>query len=111
MYDKLYGVRCRVKRKIMRRLNEGDKKSDIRWKIANIIVREAAKRGYAIVMEKLGKRPAENMIESVKDKQFRHRIYQASLKGVQRAIDEKERARCPSTIQRTEEHLKNMPTT
>ncbi len=34
-------------------------KSDIRWKIANIIVRESVKRGYAIVMENLGKRLAK----------------------------------------------------
>ncbi|MEM0366586.1 MAG: IS200/IS605 family accessory protein TnpB-related protein [Acidilobaceae archaeon] len=82
----------------MRRLNEGYKKSDIRWKIANIIVREAAKREYAIVMDKLGKRPAENMVKRIKDKQLRHRIYQASFKGVQIAIDEKTREHGASVL-------------
>ncbi|MEM1685653.1 MAG: IS200/IS605 family accessory protein TnpB-related protein [Acidilobaceae archaeon] len=82
----------------MRRLNEGDKKSDIRWKTANIIVREAAKREYAIVMDKLGKRPAEYMVKRIKDKQLRHRIYQASLKGAQIAIDEKTREHGASVL-------------
>ena len=90
-YDALYGVECRVKKRILRKLGEREKKNDARWKIANIVVREAVKRGCAIVMEKLGKRPAENMIKKVNDKQLKHRIYQASLRGVQRAVEEKAR--------------------
>jgi len=88
-YDKLYGTRCRIKKRILRKLNERDKKNDAKWKIANIVVREAVKRGYAIAMEKLRKKPAENMIKKVKDKQLRHRIHQASFRGVQRAVEEK----------------------
>ncbi|MEM1710626.1 MAG: transposase [Sulfolobales archaeon] len=88
-YDRLYGTRCRIKKKIMRKLNERNKKNDARWKIANIVVREATKRGYGIILEKLGKRPAENMIEKVKDKQLKHRIHQAPFRGVQRVVEEK----------------------
>ena len=92
-YDKLYGVKCRVKRKILRRLKEKKKKSDLRWKLANIIVRVAKEKRYAVVLEKLGRSPAKNMINHVKDDQLRHRIYQASFKGAQRAIEEKAKER------------------
>jgi IS605 OrfB family transposase len=90
-YDKLHGVNCRVKRKILRRLKEGRKKSDLRWKLANIVVRVARERQYAIVLEELGEEPAKEMINHIGDDQLRHRVYQASFKGVQRAIEEKAR--------------------
>ncbi|MDK6028292.1 transposase [Ignisphaera sp. 4213-co] len=87
-YDKLYDVRSGAKRKVMRRLKERKKKNDIRWKTANIIVRAAYERQYAIVLEKLDRRPANNMIKRIRDEQLRHRIYQASFRGIQKAIDE-----------------------
>uniref|UniRef100_A0A7J3ZKL0 Cas12f1-like TNB domain-containing protein n=1 Tax=Fervidicoccus fontis TaxID=683846 RepID=A0A7J3ZKL0_9CREN len=90
-YDKLYGVNCRVKRRVFRKLKEEEKKSDIRWKLANIIVRFAEERQYAIVLEKLGKKPANNMVKRIKDAQLRYRIYQVSFKGLQKAIEEKAR--------------------
>jgi putative transposase len=90
-YDKLYGVNCRVKRKILRGLKERRKKSDLRWKLANIVVRVAREKQYAVVLEELGEEPAREMINHVKDDQLRHRIYQASFKGVQKAIEEKAR--------------------
>jgi len=90
-YDKLYGVRSRIKRKVLRKLKERMKKNDIKWKIANIIVRTAYEKRYAIVLEKLGKKPAQNMIKRIGDKQLRHRIFQASFRGVQRTIEEKAR--------------------
>jgi len=90
-YDKLYGMKSRIKRRVLRKLNERKKKNDIRWKIANIIVRTAYEKRYAIVLEKLGKKPAQNMIKRIRDKQLRHRIFQASFRGVQRAVEEKAR--------------------
>ncbi len=90
-YDRPYGRKSRIKKKIMRRLKERKKKLDIRWKLANIIVRVAYDKRYAIVLEKLGKRVANNMIARIKDKQLRHRIFQASFRGIQRAIEEKAR--------------------
>ncbi len=90
-YDKLYGGRSRIKRKVMRKLRERKKKSDIKWKIANIIVRVAYEKRYAIVLEKLGKKPANNMIKRIRDGQLRHRIFQASFRGMQKAIKEKAR--------------------
>lgn len=91
-YDKLYGgVTSRIKRRIMGgRLKERKRKDDVRWKIANIIVRFAHEKRYAIILEKLGKKPASNMIKRIGgDKQLRHRIFQASFRGVQKAIEEK----------------------
>jgi len=90
-YDKLYGVKSRTKRRILRKLRERCRKDDARWKIANIIVRTAYRKHYAIVLENLGDNPAEGMIESIKDEQLRHRIFQASFKGIQVAIVEKAR--------------------
>jgi len=90
-YDKLYGVNCRVKRRIFRKLKERKRKSDLRWKLANIVVRVAREKQYAVVLEELGEEPAREMINHVKDDQLRHRVYQASFKGVQGAIEEKAR--------------------
>jgi len=90
-YDKLYGVKSRIRRKILRKLKEREKKLDIRWKIANIVVRVAYEKHYAIVLEKLGKRVANNMIARIKDSQLRHRIFQASFRGIHKAIEEKAR--------------------
>jgi len=88
-YDKLYGVKSRAKRKILGKLKEKRKKEDIRWKIANIVVRAAHEKQYAIILEKFGKRVAEKMINRIKDDQLRHRLFQASFRGIQIAIEEK----------------------
>jgi len=60
-YDKLYGVKFRVKKKILRKLKEKEKKLDIKWKVANIIVKVAYEKRYAIVLEKLGKKPSNSL--------------------------------------------------
>jgi IS605 OrfB family transposase len=88
-YDKLYGVNCRVKRRIFRKLKERRKKNDLKWKLANIVVRVAREKQYAVILEELGEEPAKDMINHIGDNQLRHRIYQASFKGVQKAIEEK----------------------
>jgi len=80
-YDKLYGANSRTRRKVLRKLNEKHRKNDARWKIANIIVRNAYRKRYAIVLEELGENPAEGMIKKIKDEQLRHRIFQASFRG------------------------------
>ncbi len=92
-YDRAYGPGSRPARRVLRRLSNNEKalKRDIRWKLAALIAREAAKRQAAIVLERLGKEPAKGMIERIKNPQLRHRVYQAAFKGVQRAIEEKAR--------------------
>jgi len=81
----------RRKKKALKKLREEDKKRDVKNKIANIVVQTAYTKQYAIVLEQLGKRPAESMIKGIEDDQLRHRIYQAAFKGVQRAIEKKAR--------------------
>jgi IS605 OrfB family transposase len=92
-YGKLYGTSCRVEGRVLRRLKERRKKCDLRWKLANIITRAAKERQYAVVLERLGKNPAKDMINRIDDEQLRHRIYQASFKGVQKAVEEKAKER------------------
>jgi len=81
----------RRKNRAKNKLREGDVKRDIRRKIANLVVQAAYAKRYAIVLEELGDRPAEDMIKGVKSPRLRHRIYQAAFKGVQKAIEEKAR--------------------
>ena len=83
------GLTVGLREKIFRKLKERKKKSDLKWKLANIVVKAAREKQYAIVLERLGENPAKEMINRVGDDQLRHRIYQASFKGVQRAIEEK----------------------
>jgi IS605 OrfB family transposase len=92
-YDRVYGPGSRPERRVLKRLGNNEKalKREIRWKLATLIVREAARRQAAIVLERLGREPANHMIERIKDPQLRHRIFQAAFKGVQRAIEEKAR--------------------
>jgi len=54
-------------------LKEGRKKADIRWKTANIIVRTAYEKKYAIVLKKPGEHVANNMIKKIKSRQLHHR--------------------------------------
>ena len=49
-------------------------------------------------MEKLGKKPANNMVKRIKDPQLRRRIFQASFRGIQKAIEEKARERCVPSL-------------
>jgi len=92
-YDKVYGPGSRPERRVFRRLGSNEKalKREIRWKLATLIVREAARRQTAIVLERLGREPANHMIEHIKNPQLRHRVFQAAFKGMQRAIEEKAR--------------------
>ena len=90
-YDRVYGPGSRPARRALRKLRYRERKDDVRWKLANIIVRAAHERRYAIVLERLGKRPAERMISHIENPELRYRIFQAAFKSVQRAIEEKAR--------------------
>jgi len=88
-YDKRFSVNSREKKKVMKKLKERKKKKDIKYKVANIVVREAKKRKAGIVLEKLKKNVANEMLKHIRDDQLRDRIFQASFKGMQKAIEEK----------------------
>jgi len=92
-YDRIYGPGSRPARRVFRRLSNNERllKREVRWKLTTLIVREAARRQAAIVLERLGREPAKGMIEHIRDPQLRHRVFQAAFKGVQRAIEEKAR--------------------
>jgi len=48
-------VSSRARRRVSRRLKERERKSDIGWKIVNIVVITAYEKRHVIVLEKLGK--------------------------------------------------------
>jgi len=73
-------------RRLFRRLREKWRKRDWRVKIARIIVYEAKRRGYGIIVEDLPKKAPEKMINDVNDRKLRHRIYQSAFKGMVKAI-------------------------
>ncbi len=72
----------------MSRLRERDGKADWRRKIAVSIVKTARVLGYGIVIEKLPKHVNEKIINSVRNSELRHRIYQAASRGMVKTIKE-----------------------
>jgi len=72
-------------------LRERDKKVDVRRKLAKLIVKEAFESMSVIVLEDLPGRAPEHMINDVKDKQLRLRIYRSAFSSMKNAIIEKAR--------------------
>jgi IS605 OrfB family transposase len=60
----------------MKKLREGKKKRDYRWKTASLIVRDAMRMRGVIVIERISGDDIRVMIARHKNKQLRHRIYQ-----------------------------------
>jgi len=81
----------RETRKAMKKLREGKKKRDYRWKTASLIVRDAMRMRGVIVIERISEDDIRVMIARHKNKQLRHRIYQSALKGELNAIIDKAR--------------------
>jgi transposase len=78
------GTTTREYRKRVRRLRERSRKRDRVNKVAHELTKESA----ILVTENVGKRPQEEMIESKKSPQLRHRIKQTPIKAVvERARD------------------------
>jgi IS605 OrfB family transposase len=88
------GSDSRETRKAMKKLKEGKKKKDYRWKTANLIVRDALRTMGIIVVERISGDDIRVMISRYKNKQLRHRIYQSALKGELNAIIDKAREYC-----------------
>lgn len=64
------------------------------------------------VYKRLGKNPVKEMINYIKDRQLRHRIYQASFKSIQRGIEKKAREYgVPVVYVDPIEHLKDVSST
>jgi IS605 OrfB family transposase len=75
----------------MKKLREGKKKRDYRWKTANMIVRDALRMRGVIVIERISGEDIRVMIARYKNKQLRHRIYQSALKRELNTIIDKAR--------------------
>jgi IS605 OrfB family transposase len=75
----------------MKKLREGKKKRDYRWKTANTIVKDAMRIRGVIVVERISGDDIRVMIARYRNKQLRHRIYQSALKGELNAIIDKAR--------------------
>ena len=86
-----YGSGSREARKAMKKLKEGKKKRDYRWKTANMIVRDAMRTRGVIVIERITGEDIRVMIARYRDRQLRHRMYQSALKGELSAIIDKAR--------------------
>ena len=88
-YRRIEEGRSTKDREVGRKLREKDKKLDVRRKLAKLIVLEAYESRSAIILEDLSKRAPEHMVEDVKDKQLRSRIYRSAFSSMRRAIVEK----------------------
>ena len=75
----------------LKKLRERDKKSDIRRKLAKLVVMEALRTSSAIVLEDLPKNAPEHMVRDVKDPQLRLRIYRSAFSSLKREIIEEAR--------------------
>nr|WP_230952825.1 IS200/IS605 family accessory protein TnpB-related protein [Sulfolobus acidocaldarius] len=79
----------RVVRRALKSLKERFKKLDIRRKLAKLIVTEALREGKGIILEDLPKNTPEKMVQDIKDKQLRDRIYKSAFASLKNAIVEK----------------------
>jgi IS605 OrfB family transposase len=75
----------------MKKLKEGKKKRDYRWKTASLIVRNALRTRGVIVVERISGDDIRVMIARYRNRQLRHRIYQSALKGELNTIIDKAR--------------------
>ena len=75
----------------LKKLRERDKKSDVRRKLAKLIVREALENRSAIVLEDLPRNAPEHMVKDVEDSQLRLRIYRSAFSSMKREIVEEAR--------------------
>jgi len=68
---------------------ERNRKNDRRRKIANIIASTAKQLNATVVLEDLPKQCPKNMINNVRSKELRHRVYQAGFRSIIKIIEEK----------------------
>ncbi len=76
-------------KKLIRVLRERERKKNIRYQVANLIVKTARELKAIVVLEKLPKKTSSNMISRINNKMLRHRIYQAGFRGLLNTIVDK----------------------
>ena len=85
-YDEKYGSGSRALRKKMKHFRERERKRDWRRKIARIVVGEAFRRRYGIILEKLTPKSVWGMLSHIKSKKLKLRITRACFLGVIKEI-------------------------
>jgi len=71
-------------RRLVRVLREKERKKNIRYQVANLIVKTAKELRAVVVLENLPKKTPNNMISRINSKILRHKIYQAGFSGLLR---------------------------
>jgi hypothetical protein len=83
------GSGSREARKAMKKLKEGKRKRNYRWKTASLMVGEAMRIRRVIDIERISGEDIGVIIARYRNKQLRHRMYQSALKGELNAIIDK----------------------
>jgi len=76
-------------KKLIRVLREKERKKNIRYQVANLLVKTARELRAIVVLENLPKKTPSNMISRINNKILKHRIYQASFRGLLNTIIDK----------------------
>ena len=76
-------------KKLTRTLREKERKKNIRYQVANLIVKTARELRAIVVLEDMPKKTPNNMISRTSNKTLRHRIYQAGFRGLLNTIIDK----------------------
>ena len=76
-------------RKLVRVLRERERKKNVRYQIASLIVKTARELKAIIVLENLPKKTPSNIISRINSKILKHRLYQAGFRGLIKTIIDK----------------------
>ncbi len=76
-------------KKLVKDLREKERKKNIRYQVANLIVKTARELRAIVVLENLPEKTPNNMISKINNKILKHRIYQAGFRGLLNTIIDK----------------------
>jgi len=76
-------------KRLVRVLREKNRKRNIRYQIANLIVKTARELKATVVLEDLPKKIPNNTISKINNKILKHRIYQVGFRGMLNTIIDK----------------------
>ena len=76
-------------KKLIKNLRERERKKNIRYQVANLIVKTARGLKAIVVLENLSRRTPSNMILRINSKILKHRLYQAGFRGLLNTIIDK----------------------
>ena len=76
-------------KKLVKALREKERKKNIRFQVANLIVKTARELKAIVMLENLPKKTPSNMISRINGKMLKHRLYQAGFRGLLNTIIDK----------------------